>query len=74
MDKLMKWSTRFQSWLKRRYRKAITAMAIRELHSSATHLYKVREAIPESEEAVNRALDELIYPAINELRSLQEEL
>lgn len=63
---------RIELWLRKRARNALSRSAQRTLHSVATDLCRLRAyASPEEEEDINRLLDEVIYPAILEVKTLE---
>lgn len=63
---------RIELWLRKRARNSLSKSAQRTLHSVARDLCRLRKyATPEEDADIDRLLDEVIYPAIQEVKTLE---
>lgn len=61
-------------WFKRRSLRKVSASAAESLHEVATVLYVIRKHKPEIADRINIFLDEVVYPTIDEINRIGDDL
>ena len=61
-------------WFKRKSLRRISRSASSKLHETAVVLYTIRKHKPETTDRINRFLDDVLYPAIQDVRNIEDDL